>query len=71
MNILGIGQDKSQSQYFTEGHMEPKYETERGQGPATPPGHVARPGPRQGVVWHPSTPSTSPSAYKMPSGRKP
>ena len=51
MNNLGIGPDKSQSQYFTEGNTEPEDETERGQGPATPPGHAARPGPRQGVVW--------------------
>ena len=32
MNILGIGRDKSQSQFFTEGDTEPEYETERGQG---------------------------------------
>ena len=38
MNILIIGRDKSQSQFFTEGHKEPEYETERGQGP---PHHLA------------------------------
>ena len=46
MNILVIGWDKSQSRYFTEGDTEPEYETERGQGPLTPPGHATRPGPR-------------------------
>ena len=51
MNILGIGRDKSQSQFFTEGHPEPEYEMEKGHRAATPPGRVARPGPRQGVVW--------------------
>ena len=51
MNILGIGRDKSQSQYFTEGNTELEDETERGQGLATPPGRAARPGPRQEVVW--------------------
>ena len=30
MNILVIGWDKSQSHYFTEGHLEPEYETEKG-----------------------------------------
>ena len=56
MNILGIGRDKSQSHFFTEGHQEPEYETERGWGPATPPGRAARPGSRQGVVWPPQAP---------------
>ena len=56
MNILGIGRDKSQSQFFTEGDMEPEYETERGQRATTPPGRVAQPGPRQGVVWPPPAP---------------
>ena len=51
MNILGIGREKSQSRFFTEGDTEPEYETERGQRAATPPGHAARLGPRQGVVW--------------------
>ena len=51
MNILGIGRDKIQSAYFSERGQVPEYETERGQGPATPPGHAARPDPRQGVVW--------------------
>ena len=56
MNILGIGRDKSQSQYFTEGDTEPEDETERGQRPATPPGRAARPSLRQGVVWPPRAP---------------
>ena len=38
MNILEIGRDKSQSQFFTEGDTEPEYETQRGQGP---PHHLA------------------------------
>ena len=46
MNILGIGRDKSQSHYFTGGHLEPEYETEKGQRAATPPGRAARLGPR-------------------------
>ena len=51
MNILGIGRDKSQSAYFSGRDQVPEYETERGQGPATPPGRAARLGLRQGVVW--------------------
>ena len=51
MNILGIGRDKSQSAYFSRRDQVPEYETEKGQGATTPPGHAARPGPRQGVVW--------------------
>ena len=56
MNILRIGRDKSQSAYFSGRHLEPEYETEKGCGPATPPGHAARPSPRQGVVWPPQAP---------------
>ena len=51
MNILGIGRDKSQSAYFSGTDQVPEYETEKGQGDTTPPGHVAMPSPRQGVVW--------------------
>ena len=43
MNILGIGRDKSQSQFFTKGGTEPEYETEREQRAATPPSCMARP----------------------------
>ena len=50
MNILGIGRDKSQSAYFSGRDQVPEYETERGQGPATPPGRTAQPSQRQGVV---------------------
>ena len=39
MNILGIGWDKSQSYYFPGRLTEPEYETEEGQGLATPPRH--------------------------------
>ena len=55
MNILGIGQDKSQSAYFSGRDQVPEYETERGEGAATPPGR-ARPSPCQGVVWWLPTP---------------
>ena len=51
INILGIGRDKSQSAYFSGSHKMPEYETEKGWGPTTPPGHAAKLGPRQGVVW--------------------
>ena len=51
MNILGIGRDKSQSAYFSGRDQVLEYETEKGQGPATPPGRAARLGLRQGVVW--------------------
>ena len=66
MNILGIGRDKSQSQYFTEGHTEPEYETESGQGP---PHHLAaRPilARARGGLAASGTPSAFPFAYKMP-----
>ena len=56
MNILGIGRDKSQSAYFSGRDQVPEYETEKGQGATTPPGHATRPGPRQGVVWPPPVP---------------
>ena len=54
MNILGIGRDKSQSCYFTRRHLEPEYETEEGQGLATPPRRgLALPAPPGGVgPWH-------------------
>ena len=60
MNILGIGRDKSQIAYFSGSHQVPEYETQRGQRPATPPGRVARLGPRQGVVWWPLAPPRPP-----------
>ena len=59
MNILRIGRDKSQSAYFSGRHQMPEYETEKGQGPATPPGRTARLGPHQGVVWWLPGPSPS------------
>ncbi len=37
MNILGIGRDKSQSQYFTVGDTNPEDETEGRHEVATPP----------------------------------
>ena len=36
MNILGIGRDKSQSQFFTEGHEVQRGAGEAGQGAQTP-----------------------------------
>ena len=41
MNVLGIGLDKSQRQYFTEGNTEPEDEMEKGLEGATPPGRTA------------------------------
>src|SRR3954468_8653466 len=38
INILGIGRDKSQSQYFTVGTTKSKGETERRARAASPPG---------------------------------
>ena len=70
MNILGIGQDKSQSAYFSRRLQESEYETEEGQGLATPPRRglgLAAPG--HGVVA-PGTPSVSLFTYKMPSNLK-
>ena len=64
MNILRIGRDKSQSAYFSRRLQEPEYETEEGQGLATPPRRglgLAAPG--HGVVA-PGTPSVSLFAYK-------
>ena len=48
MNILEIGWDKSQSQYFTEENTEPEDETEKSHQGATLPGRGAKPGPRLG-----------------------
>ena len=65
-----IGRDKSQSAYFFRRLQEPEYETEEGQGLATPPRRglgLAAPG--HGVVA-PGTPSVSLFAYKEPSDLK-
>ena len=71
MNILGIGWDKNQSAYFSRRLQEPEYETEEGQGLATPPPRrglgLATPG--HGVVAL-GTPSVSLFAYKKPSDLK-
>ena len=50
MNILGIGRDKSQSEFFTEGHPESEYEKERGQG--LPHHLAARPGLARARGWY-------------------
>ena len=72
MNILGIGRDKSQSAYFSGSHQMPEYETERGQGATTPPGRVAQPDPRQGVVWPPPAPPRPPlPAIRFPRDENP
>src|SRR3954470_20342236 len=69
MNILGIGQDKSQSQYFTMGNTEPEDETEEYLEGATHPGRAAWPAP--GGAAASGTPSASLFAYKKPPIPKP
>src|SRR3954470_20191392 len=71
INIPQIGRDKSQSQYFTVGNMEPEDETEEGLEGDTPPGRAARPGPCLGGAAASGTPSTSLFAYKKPPIPKP
>ena len=51
MNILRIGWDKSQSEYFTEENTEPEDETEEGHEGPTPPGGAASLGARVAMVW--------------------
>jgi hypothetical protein len=71
-NILGIGQNKSQSSYFSQSVTESKAETEGNQEAATPPHGAGHP---LAAPWHGVGPwSTSwrrPSAYIFPSTRKP
>src|SRR4051812_21534109 len=65
INILGIGWDKSQSQYFTVGNTEPEYETEGIHQGATP--LAAWPG--LACAWgcgHPGCPLPRLFAYKKP-----
>jgi hypothetical protein len=71
-NILGTGQNKSQSSYFADTKTESKGETETSNEPATPGGGAAHPlaTPPHGVG-----PSGAhrprPSAYKFTSSGKP
>ena len=70
MNILEIRRDKSQSAYFARRLQDPEYETEEGQGLATPPRRgldLAAPG---NGVGPPGTPLASLFAYKEPSDLK-
>jgi hypothetical protein len=55
-NILGIGQNKSRSSYFSRYETESKAETEGSQRAATPPMAWATPWPRRGLVWAPGPP---------------
>ena len=63
-NILGIGRNKSQSQYFTVTKTKSEGETKRSHRGAKPPLGAARPGPapRHGVA-HPGGHRHRPSAY--------
>jgi hypothetical protein len=56
-NILGIGQNKSQSAYLSDMKMESKGETETSIKPATPGGGVAYPWPHHPMVWAPRVPT--------------
>ena len=71
INVLGIGQGKSQSQYFTVVNVEPEDETEEGLDGATPPGRAGGPTPRLGGGAASGTPSASLFAYKKPPMPKP
>src|SRR4051812_7403157 len=66
MNILRIGRDKSQSQYFTEGNTELEVETKEGLEGATHPGRVARPGPCLGVQPPRAPPRPPSSPIRIP-----
>src|SRR3954468_23198063 len=50
INVLGIGRDKSQSQYFTVGNTKPEYETEGTHQGATLLGRAGGPTLRLGGV---------------------
>jgi hypothetical protein len=52
-NILRIGQNKSQSSYFSQSVTESKAETEGAQRAAAPPHGAGHPWPCRGVVWAP------------------
>ena len=72
MNILGIGWDKSQSYYLTGGTPGARIRDGEGLGGGhtTWPRDQAWPAPGGGLA-DPSTPSASPSAYKLPPIQKP
>jgi hypothetical protein len=71
-NILGIGRNKNQTSYFYRSFAKTEDNTERGQGPTSPPG--ARPSPwlRPPMVRAPwSTPDDASSPIKSPRREKP
>jgi hypothetical protein len=73
-NILGIGQNKSQTSYFYRSFVKTEDETEGGQGPATPHHRGARPSPwpRPPMVRAPGPPpDAAPSPIKSPQREKP
>ena len=55
-NILGIGRNKSRSQYFTVTKTKSEGETKGGTRVPRPPLGAAWPGPRLGMVWAPQAP---------------
>jgi hypothetical protein len=71
-NILGNGQNKSRSSYFSRHETESKAETEGGQQAGTPWGSAAYPWPAPpgGVAAWPTS-CCRPSAYIFSSARKP
>jgi hypothetical protein len=71
-NILGIGQNKSQSSYFSRSVTESKAETEGSQRVAMPPHGAGHPQAAPGAGVGPwSTSWCRPSAYIFPSMGKP
>src|SRR3954471_17408390 len=66
INILEIGRDKSQSQYFTVGNTKPEYETEEIHQGATPPGRAGGSTPRLGGAAALATPCLASSPIKTP-----
>ena len=71
INILGIGRDKIQSQYFNVGNTKLEYETEEAHQGATPPGRVGGPTPCLGGCSRPGGPLPRLFAYKKPLMPKP
>src|SRR3954471_6140485 len=71
INILGIGRDNSQSQYFTVGNTKPEYKTEGSHQGATP--LAARLGPAHawGCASALAAPCLDSSPIKTPQGKNP
>jgi hypothetical protein len=71
-NILRIGRNKSRTSYFYQSFAKTEDDTERGQGPASPPGARPSPWPHPPMVRAPwSTPDDAPSPIKSPRWEKP